>query len=337
MSRSNRFLILVPVVLSLCLAAPAYAGDALQGPSFSDPSQTFSMPREWIERPIRHEKWAGKADIAVTLEQDVYQMILPLIERFAKERGIKIAVKKGTCGMAAGMLSRKAIDIGGFCCPPSREDRLPGLKFHTLGIVSIAFLVNPANPVESISAKKLRMIFRGQFYKWSQLTAADGRPGPPLEIKPVGRLHCPLRPGHWRLLLDNSDLFSPRLQEVGSIPDMIARVARNRGAIGWETLGMAEYYRNYGMVKPIRVGGLSPADTSAIATGMYPFYRVYNLTTWDGRNVENRDARALVTYLTKVLEDRGPSGLGFVPASMLRKAGWKFRGDELIGGPGGKR
>jgi hypothetical protein len=48
--------------------------------------------------------------------------------------------------------------------------------------------------------------------------------------------------------------------------------------------------------------------------------------------MENPRARALVDYLLKEVDILG-SEFGFVPASILSKAGWKFKGDELIGEP----
>lgn len=322
---------LIPFV-ALSFGVAVHAAEPLKGPSFIAPGQTFEMPPEWVKKPIRYEKWADKADVSVTLEQDVYHMILPLIQKYAKQRGLKIAVKEGTCGISAGMLARKAVDIGGFCCPPGRQDRLPGLSFHTLGIVAKAFLVHPENPVESVSAIELRDVFQGKLYRWSELKTRNGKPGPQWVIRPIGRFHCPLRPGHWRLLLDNQDLFSPRLYEVGSMPDMIAQVSANKGAIGWEVLGMVEHYKNVGRVKPLRIDGYSPTDGNAMATKRYPFYRTYNITTWEGKGVENPRARALVDYLLKEVDSLG-SEFGFVPASKLSKAGWKFKGDELIGEP----
>ncbi len=307
--------------------------DPLTGPSFTDPSSIFKMPADWKAKQIRYEEWAGKADIAVTLEQDVYRMILPLIEKFGKEKGIRVAVKEGTCGISAGMLSRKAVDVGGFCCPPGKEDRLPGLKFHTLGIVAKAFLVHPENHVDNVSSGELRDIFRGKIHNWSELKTTDNGKGPSLTIKPVARFHCPLRPGHWRGLLENEDLFSPRLYEVGSMPDMIAAVATNKGAIGWETLGMVEHYRNMGAVKPLRIDGHSPGDGEALAAKKYPFYRTYNITTWEGKGVENEKAKALVEYLLRAVEGIDPVKSGIAPASKLRKAGWKFKGNELVGEP----
>jgi ABC-type phosphate transport system substrate-binding protein len=285
-----------------------------------------------MKKPIRYEKWADKADISVTLEQDVYQMILPLIQKYEKQKGLKIAVKEGTCGISAGMLNRKVVDIGGFCCPPSREDRLPGLRFHTLGIVSKAFLVHPENPVESVTAKELMDIFRGKVYRWSEIIVKGGKPGPAWVIRPIGRFHCPLRPGHWRQLLDNKDLFSPRTYEVGSIPDMIAQISSNKGVIGWEVLGMVEHYKNVGKVKPLRIDGYPPTDGNAIITKRYPFYRTYNITTWEGIGVENPRALELVDYLQKEVENIGPE-FGFVSSSRLKKGGWKFKLDELTGEP----
>jgi hypothetical protein len=329
---SVRQILILSIVLFGVLVQ-AQALEPLTGPPFTDPSDIFRMPPEWVGKPIEYEEWAGKADIAVTLEQDVYHMLLPLIRKFEKENGIKIALKEGTCGISAGMLSRKVVDIGGYCCPPGKEDRLPGLKFHTLGIVAKAFLVHPENPVDTVSVEEIRNIFRGKMYRWSELKIKDRGQGPPLTIKPVGRFHCPLRPGHWRLLLDNENLFSPRLYEVGSMPDMIAAVAANKGAIGWETLGMVEHYRNMGAVKPLRIDGNSPADVKALAAGKYPFYRTYGITTWKGKGVENEKAQALVDYLLKAVEGIDPAVSGLAPASKLRKAGWKFKENELVGEP----
>jgi phosphate transport system substrate-binding protein len=322
------------IILTAVLAsAPTSSSAPLTGPSFSDPAEVLTMPPEWQNQPLEYEEWAEGAAIAVTLEQDVYRMLLPLIEQFEQEKGIKVAVQEGTCGISAGMLSRKVVDIGGFCCPPPKEDRLPGLKFHTLGIVAKAFLVHPENPVAELSGKELREIFRGKIYRWSEIAAPDGSPGPPLLIKPVGRFHCPLRPGHWRLLLDNADLFSPNLYEVGSMPDMIAGVAANEGAIGWETLGMVEHYRHMGRVKSLRIDGYSPSDAEALAVGNYPYYRTYNLTTWTSEGLENPAAAALVDYLIKAVEGIDPARSGLATMSKLKKHSWKFQGSELIGEP----
>jgi phosphate transport system substrate-binding protein len=321
------------ILIAIFFSMQVQARDPLTGPPFTDPSEIFKMPSDWVNKPIEYEDWAEGSDLAVTLEQDVYHMILPYIRQFEKEKGIRIAVKEGTCGISAGMLSRKVVDVGGYCCPGGKEDRLPGLKFYTLGIVAKAFFVHPENTVDDLSVKELRSIFQGKINRWSELQTRDGNPGPSWSIKPVGRFHCPLRPGHWRLLLDKEDHYSPGLYEVGSMPDMIASVAANKGAIGWETLGMIEHYRNTGKVKTVRIDGYLPTDTAALEAKLYPFYRTYNLTLWEGRNAGNPKAEELVEYIIRAVEKIDPARFGIVPASKLRKAGWKFRDRELVGEP----
>jgi len=329
----------VALLLASLFALPAAAQvpeTALRGELFTDPSRPFPMPEEWVAKPIAYEKEAGQADLVIVMDQDIYFTLLPIIEKFGRDNKLKIVVKEGTCGIATGMLSRKTIDMGGYCCPAGAEDRLPGLRFHTMGIVSLAFFVHPDNPVENVSSSQLRYLYRGKLYNWSELKTRQGAAGPDWKIKAVARLHCQRRPGHWRQVLDSDKDFSPRTSEVGSIPDMIAQVAASRNAVGWEVLTMVEKNKDMGKVKPLRIDGYLPNDSAALATLKYPFYRTYNLTTWEGKGVENKHALRLVEYMTREFEKLDPDRFGFVSASRLRKAGWKFNGNELVGEPARK-
>jgi phosphate transport system substrate-binding protein len=310
---------------------PAYAAELMKGPAFTDPSIVQPMPEGWKEQPVRYDPQVGRADIVVTLDQHLYPLFADYIRKYAAGQGIKVKVDEGTCGISAGMLARKAADIGGFCCPPGEADRLPGLRFHTVGIMPVAVLVHPDNPVGDIDIRQAREIFSGKYYRWSEIRDLGGRRGKNVRIEAIGRLHCKLRPGHWRLLLDNEDLFSPNLSEVGTIPDMISLVARMPGAIGYEVPLMVARYANQGKVKVLRLNGVAP-EAAALAAGRYPLYRTLNLTTWEGKAVENEKAGELVQHILKEAE-RLEGVHGFVPAASLKKAGWKFRGNELVGEP----
>jgi ABC-type phosphate transport system substrate-binding protein len=333
----RRRILYVGVICCLALApvcggsAGAAPREVLKGEAFSDPARTQEMPEGWKDRPIRYDPSAGEADLVVTLDQHLYPAILGVIQEYAKKQGIKIAVSEGTCGISAGKLARKAVDMGGFCCPPGRADRLPGLRFHTLGIMPIALLVHPGNPIDNITLKEARDIFQGNVYRWPRPGDSSGQPGPGLTIQAVGRLHCKIRPGHWRLLLDNEDLFSTRLQEVGTIPDMISLIASAPGAIGYEVMMMAERYRKEGKVKALKIDGLAP-NAANLLSGSYPLYRALNITTWEGEKTKNPHAQKLVDYLVNQAGNLD-SKFGIVPASSLRRAGWRFKGNELVGEP----
>ncbi len=313
-------------------AVPQDIEDQIRNKAFTDPSDKVSMPAEWVERPIQYFDEAKGADLTIVLDQDIHHTFVPIIQRFATANNLKVFVKEATCGIAAAMLSKKNTDMGGFCCPPGKEDRLPGIKVHTIGIVAKAILVHPDNPVDNITTEQARQIFQGKISRWSEIKTPQGTKGPDLTIQPLGRFHCKTRPGHWYQLLPDEKMFSPLLREVGSIPDMISLISSNKNAIGWEVLSMVDYYKKLGGVKPLKVNGHHPTDKEAIAARSYPFYRTYNVTTWAGGNVKNDNAKKLVDYLVK--ESEGiDSRFGFVPSNKLRNAGWRFLDGELIGEP----
>jgi ABC-type phosphate transport system substrate-binding protein len=318
----------VIVLIITNLMGYAYALEGLSGPAFSDPSQVMDMPESWKKKSVKHDLGKEGADLVISLDQQGYPVFYPIINNYAKKHGLKIVVEMGTCGISSGMLSKKTIDIGGFCCAPGMTDRLPGLRFHTVGIASIALIVHPENPVNNISIEEARQIFMGELYRWSELNTK----GKNLPIQPIGRLHCKLRPGHWRLLLDNEDLFSPGLTEVGAIPDMITRVSDNTMSIGYETMWVTRMLNQHGNVKSLKIDGHDPKDLSGLESGKYPLYRVYTLTTWEGEGVENQEAQKLVDFLLEQADHLGDK-MDIVSSSRLREAGWKFKGDELVGEP----
>ena len=121
--------------------------------------------------------------------------------------------------------------------------------------------------------------------------------------------------------------------EVGSIPDMIHKVASNRYTIGYEVLSNVSRYKKRGNVKVLRVNGYSPFDQEQVVSCNYPLYRVYNLTTWEGDSVSNPEAQKLVKYIFQHTE-RFVEKNNIIPASRLRKSGWKFKEMEIVGEPG---
>lgn len=320
------FLITAHCALGALMLSVAEARD--NGPSFTDNKHIVTMPAAWGKKPIRYEEWARGAEIAVSLDQQLYPAFAQRLKDFASKKGINLAVTEGTCGVSAGMMSRKSVDIGAFCCPPGFSDRLPDMKFITMGIAAISLITHASNPVSNVTADQARRVFNGDIYRWSELEGANGNHKP---IQTVGRLHCKTRPGHWRLLLDNEDLFGANLQEVGAIPDMLSRVASVKRAIGFETMWMVKHYGYEGKVRALTIDGVGADNYEKILAGKYPMYRTYNIAVWTKKELGNKLAPEVITFLRQLVEKEGAS-FGIIPASHLRKAGWKFDGEELIGG-----
>jgi phosphate transport system substrate-binding protein len=335
LSRSARDVKLLIALLCCNLTGLANASEHDSSQAFGDTDYVVEMDAEWQNKPLSYDKSAGDADMVISLGQQTYPALHQMVEDFAAKRNVKIVIQQGTCGVSAKKLSRKEIDIGAFCCPPGKTDRLPGIEFHTIGISPIALITNPANEISDLTISEARNIFSGKTVSWSEVPVENEIKLPGKNIQPVVRLHCKKRPGHWRNLLDNEDMFSPDIREVGVIPDMIKEVADNEAAIGFETVYMLEVYKDKGNVKILKIDGHDPTDLQYLLSANYPIYRTYNLTTWTGAETSRELALELVAEITAFIERHGDR-YGIIPSTQLRTAGWKFQGDELIGEPDGE-
>lgn len=310
-------------------ASWANSNESLSGPKFSSSFEETVVPEQWLKAPVD----SGRNGIVINLDQQTYYALEKGLRQFARKNNINISVNDSTCGNSVGLLLRKKVDIGGLCCPPGRNDRLPGLKFYTLGISPVALIVHPDNPIDDLTLKQARNVFQGNIRYWSELKTKDELPGTHKLIKVIGRLHCKNRPGHWRQLLDNEDLFSESMIEVGNIPDMVSQVAGDTNTIGHVSWWFGKsFYSGKGKVKALKINSYSPENRLALLKSRYPLYKVFNLTTWQSQEKDNPDILKLVEYITKQIESLNENFF-ILPTKDLRESGWRFMGNELIGVP----
>jgi len=303
-----------------------------KGEAFTRPGQTLKMPKGWESRAVRYDPKITDADLIISFGQQTYPAMHKLVEEYARKHNMKIVIQSGTCGVSAGKLLRKSLDSGTFCCPPGSRDRLPGLEFHTIAISALAIFVNKDNPVDAISTDQARQIFQGKIRNWQELASGNSFDN---TIRPHARLHCKKRPGHWTLLLKNQELFSPILKEVGVIPDLVAKVGQVVESVSIETPYMINSYKK-GPVKMLHIDGHAPTDIEYVASGQYPFYRTYSMTTWNNSGTQRDKTIQLITFLRDHIEKHYQQ-YSMVPISKLKNAGWKFRENELIAEPNGKK
>lgn len=320
-----------PAIVAALLALHFYGtagANELGGRPFVPPGEVLAMPESWMVKRVTRP---ADIDLALAIDQQLYPALVPLVQGFARINGIKVALQEGTCGVAAGALADKSADITGMCCAPGPLDRMPGVRYHTIGIAAIALIVHPSNPVRDVELDQARAMFGGKTRSWSDLPVSGVKVGPTSDVRAVTRLHCKPRPGHWRLLLDNENEFAVDMHEVPAIRDMIAEIGASRTAIGYETLWHVAANASVGKVKPLLLSGVDPADGAALAAGRYPLYRVMNITSWHGPDA-NPMADKLAAWLVAKAGEIDKS-YGIVSAAELRSHGWRFAGDEVIGEP----
>jgi phosphate transport system substrate-binding protein len=213
-------------------------------------------------KPIR---WIG-CDVAKN------GFMAALAEEYQKRYETQITMEasgdtKGIRALAAG-----EADLSGSC-----RDKLDVPEEENAVLVPIAWdalvmMVNPANPVDSITTDQARKIFLGEIENWSQLGGADApidlcvRPG---KISGVGRMV--------RLLLfQNAEQdFTPKAIVYPSSEHVEAAVAENPNAIGVSGLSSAQKQQ----VIILNLDGVTPNKANVMA-GKYnfcrPLYLIYH-------------------------------------------------------------
>ncbi len=328
--KKTRSVILILLLLMMaCSATITWGGQSTHGhlsqaPAFADPDNTVAMTPEWIAQPVKHPK-SVNADVSVVVSFQLADVWEPWFKQFAKQKGLNIHIRSGADGTSAGALRRKEVDIACFCGSPTNTDRMPGLEFHTVGVVPVVFYANVSNKLDVLSMENVVKIFRGEITNWSELG------GEVMSIVPVARSHCKKRRGRWRPLNDMDNL-SPTTIKVGSIEDALDYVAATPGSIGYEILTRVDPYAKRGKIKVLSLDQINPYDLESLGTGEYPLYRGYFFTTWTGAGLENPQVKGIIDMLVKKTEEKAGE-IFFVPTVELRKSGWQFKGNELIGEP----
>ncbi|TVP52455.1 MAG: phosphate ABC transporter substrate-binding protein [Halomonadaceae bacterium] len=168
-------------------------------------------------------------------------------------------VRQGTA--ALGMISREL---------RSEES---GLQAHVIARDGISLLVHARNPVTELSDEQVRRLFRGEIANWQEVTDFDAR----VSIVHKGEGRATLDVFLAYFALHNRDVKADLI--VGENQQGIRSVAGNPGAIGYVSIGSANYEIAQGVpVKGLAIAGVAP-DATAIAQGDYPLSRNLNLVT----------------------------------------------------------
>lgn len=161
----------------------------------------------------------------------------------------------------------------------------------------IGMIVHADNPVRALTRDQVIGIYRGAIDNWSELG------GPDMEItvvsKAEGRSTLEIFSDHFDI--PYRDIAADVI--IGDNQQGIQTVARAPQAIGYVSIGSAEYEARQGAgIRLVAVDGKEPT-TAAVAAGNYPMTRELNLVfkspTGDGAQgllefARSRDAHALI-------------------------------------------
>lgn len=180
------------------------------------------------------------------------------VQSGGSSRGINDA-RNGTAGI--GMVSR---DL-----KPEEKD----LRAHTIAWDGVGVILHASNPVAALSQQQIRDIYTGKIVNWKTVGGKDA----PITVvnKADGRSTLELFLNY--LKLKNSEI-KPHVI-IGDNSQGIKTVSGNPNAIGYVSIGTAEYEARRGLpIKLLPLDGIR-ATTVNVRNGTFPLSRPLNLVT----------------------------------------------------------
>ncbi len=257
-AKSLRFMVSYHILPMLFLSSLSFA-------SLAHDHETVSPGQGKIVGGGAHFAWV----IFHELKPDLEKLLDREIDLYGKDSALGLGCN---AGIKNAMQNSAGHETFGFvCCElAEKEIREKKLNVHPLAQEPLLILVNQSNPIENLSSKQARDIFRGKIRNWSEV-GGDDKP-----IVVITRLHCKARPGHWKRILPEAKLFREDRLNVKAADDMVRKVSDFSGAIGHT--GATWGFESKDKIKPIKIDGYAPTAKN-IKAGNYPFYRTLSAVT----------------------------------------------------------
>lgn len=215
---------------------------------------------------------AVEGKLTLTGSSTVAPLALEMAKRFEKQNpGVRIDVQSG--GSSRGIADARSgvAQIGLVSRALKAEER--DLVAHTVALDGISLILHRSNPVASLSDSQIKAIYTGQVRNWREV----GGPDLPITVvnKAEGRSTLELFLHYFAL--SNSQI-KPQVV-IGDNAQGIKTVAGNVGAIGYVSIGAADYEARQGTaIKLLPMGGVA-ASVAQVRAGKFPLVRPLNLVT----------------------------------------------------------
>mgnify|MGYP000011004217 CR=1 FL=1 len=210
--------------------------------------------------------------LTITGSSTIAPLVMELGRAFEKQQpGVRIDVQTG--GSSRGIADIRAgisnIGMVSRNLKISEKDLFP----HTIAYDGITLILNKSNPVSVLTDEQIIEIFRGNIRNWDEV----GGPNQSITVinKAEGRSTLELFLNYFKL--ENRAIKADVV--IGDNQQGIKTVVGNPWAIGYVSVGAAEYEEKHGSaIKLLGVGGEN-ASIAAVKQGHYPLSRPLNIVT----------------------------------------------------------
>ncbi|TWC11111.1 MULTISPECIES: phosphate ABC transporter substrate-binding protein [unclassified Pseudomonas] len=210
--------------------------------------------------------------IVISGSSTIAPLVAEIAKRYERDNAdVQIDVQSG--GSSRGVADARSglADIGMVSRDLKASER--ELTDYPIARDGIAVIIHKSNPIQELSKEQIRNIYLGQITNWKELGGADM----PITVvnKASGRSTLELFAEFMNL--EPADIKANIV--IGENEQGIKTVANSPGAIGYVSIGTAEYSERSGTaLKLISLGGQVPS-TQNVADKKYDLSRTLNLVT----------------------------------------------------------
>ena len=212
---------------------------------------------------------------------------------------IQISIAGGGSGVGIKQVGDGLVDIGNSGRKPTDDEIARyDLKMFKWAVDGVGIVVNPRNPVKSLTKSQLMDIFAGKISSWKTLGGADKEINLYTRDKSSGT-----RAVFWKMALSKGEV-SPKANFVVSNGAMKSVVSNDPYGIGYVSVGYID-----STVAPVTLDGVVPTlDT--VKTGTYKIARgLYSNTKGDPTGL----TKDFIDYLYTPEGQKIIASKGFIP------------------------
>lgn len=215
---------------------------------------------------------AADNKLVLTGSSTVAPLAAEIGKRFEERNpGVRVDVQSGGSSRGVADVRSGLTDIG-MASRAANSDEAE-LKFYTIARDGVGVIVHRSNPVRSLTDEQIVAIYTGKITDWSGIGGKTGRIT--VVNKAEGRSTLELFLHYFKL--KNSDVKAKVV--IGDNQQGIKTVAGNPNAIGYVSIGSAEYEAGQGVpIKLLPMSGVA-ASVENVRNGSFPLARPLNLVT----------------------------------------------------------
>ncbi|CAA0096137.1 Phosphate-binding protein PstS 1 [Halioglobus japonicus] len=218
-----------------------------------------------------HSALAGQR-LTLTGSSTIAPLVLEIGKRFEQQNvGVRVDVQTGGSSRGISDARTGLADIG--MVSRVLHESEADLKAHAIAVDGVSMVLHRDNNIDTLCNDQIRDIYTGKIRNWRELGGADQQIT--VVNKAEGRSTLELFLAYFGLR--NSQIRASVV--IGDNQQGIKTIAGNAGAIGYVSIGAAEFVEYEGApIKRLRMNGIQ-ASTAQVRAGSFPLSRPLNLVT----------------------------------------------------------